>query len=110
MVGTFLPSDGVDAMKRKIALAYGMNLPLPVQTKLLHKNAEVDCSVFTSLSSFLERLPSSTARSNIFSLGLPPDYELEEMEVRKAVDDMHVLNQMVTCVHSHHTCTPAYTG
>ena len=80
MVGTFLPSDGVEEMQRKIGIAYGMNMPLPLHTQLLHKNAEVDSSVFTSLASFLERLPSSTARSNIFSLGLPPDYEAEEVK------------------------------
>ena len=80
VVGTFLPSDGVEEMKRKIGIAYGMNVPLPLHTQLLHKNAEVDSSVFTSLASFLEWLPSSTAQGNIFSLGLPPDYEAEEIK------------------------------
>ena len=80
-----------------------MNLPLPQHTQLLHKNAEVDCSVFTSLSSFIERLPSSTARSNIFYLGLPPDYEPEEMEVRKAVQ--YILTQNYGSLYVYHTYT-----
>ena len=66
VVGTFIPSDGVEEMKRKIGIAYGMNMPLPLHTQLLHKNAEVDSSLFTSLASFLEWLPSPLPEATYF--------------------------------------------
>jgi len=95
-IGTSFPSDGIEAMKCKLGLVYGMNLPFPQRTQLLYTNAEVDCSVFTSLSSLLERLPSSPAHGNIYSLGLPSDYELEEIEVRI------VLCMLISTTHEAH--------
>ena len=95
IVGTLFPSDGIEAVKRKLGLVYGMNLPFPQHTQLLYTNAVVDCIVFTSLSSLLERLPSSPAHGNIYSLGILSDYELEEIEVRIAVQ---VPTEMVPCM------------